>query len=152
MKKFEFKIPLNQPTANGRVYPPEVLKKAVAKAQSRIKAGTFVGEIDPPGDGKTRLRDVSHRVTTMRVDDQGRIVGDVEVLDTAAGKMLESMLQGGVEMYITTKGTGAVDDNGVVSDFKLLSVPFAMGPRPWESVVDKLGQIVDKTDEDSDDD
>jgi hypothetical protein len=145
----EFEI---KPNANGRVYLPEVLKKAVEKVRPRMEARSFFGELEPPGDGKTRMSHVSHIVTDMRVTDDGQIVGDLEVLDTEAGKMLKQMLLGGAEMHATIKGTGTVDANGVVRDYKLLGVPFVTGPKPWESVVDKLGKLAETPQEDEDDD
>lgn len=139
-----------QPNRNGRYYSPEVLKKAVEDAQPRIKARQMLGEIDPPGDARTRMRDVSHVVTALRVDDNGCLIGDLEILDTPAGKMLRDLMTAGAPMHVTTRGLGSVSGNKVGKDFKLLGISMSPGVPPWESVVDKLGRLTDEPEENED--
>lgn len=138
-------------TASGRIYPPDVLRKAIEEAQPRIKARRMLGELEPQSLGRTRLKAVSHVVTDMRLNDDGTVVADLEILDTEAGKHLRAMLKGGAEVHATIRGNGTVKGNVVQDDYKLLGVPIITGPKPWESVVDKLARIDTNTEEESND-
>jgi hypothetical protein len=140
-----------QPNASGRVYPPDVLRRAIEDARPRMKARRLLGELEPKSLGRTRLQAVSHIVTDMRLNPDGTVVADLEILDTEAGKTLKAMLDGGAEIHATIRGDGTVKGDVVQDDYRLIGVPIIAGPKPWESVVDKLGRLAEEPEEDTDD-
>jgi hypothetical protein len=138
------------PNKNGRYYPPDVLKRAIEDAQPRIKAGRMIGQIDPPGDRRPSIRHASHRVDDVRVEEDGSVSADLTILDTPAGELLKQGLLVGYPCGLSTSGRGEVDENGIVRDFKLLSVDLVPGPGPLKepSAVDKLAALLEEDDDD----
>src|ERR1035437_2209468 len=57
----------DRPTANGRVYPRPIMEREVANLEPAIKARKLKGELDHPGDGKTKLTRVSHIITELSI-------------------------------------------------------------------------------------
>lgn len=141
-------LPVNK---NGRIYPPDVLRKAIADAQPRIEAGRMIGQLENPADGKTRLSEASHIVRKMRVNAKGEIIGTLEFVDTPVGKAVFEMVKQGGLVAGTLRGTGTVE-NGVVSDMTLGSVDVTMAAPEFEipSAVDKLADIVREETHDAD--
>ena len=141
-------IEVHIPNSNSRVYPPDVLRKAIANAQDKIAKRQLIGQIDPPNDGRSRLSHASHVVTALRLDDDNVIRGDVEFSDTEAGKLAQNMLLVDYPMHMTLRGIGSVGSNGVIGDdYKLIGVDIAHGPAPREpDVIDKLAEIVEEED------
>ena len=107
-------------TRSGRVYPRDVMEKAIANYQPKIDEGRAFGDIC---DGETvsrnlQLKNVSYRMLSLSVDEDGTIKGKAHVLNTSCGRNLEAVLKSGlpytVQGYI--HGVGSVDNGGVVQD------------------------------------
>lgn len=91
---------------NGRRYPRRVLEKAIEEFKKRIKEGRAVGTLEHPLDGITRLDHVSHKIVGIELKEDGKVVGEFEVLDTAKGKDLKALLEAGVKVGISSRGFG----------------------------------------------
>ena len=107
------------PNANGRIYPRETVEQMVeqcAKNQNRI-----FGTIGMPEGTALDISKVSHTVNNLRITEGGDLIGDVMVLATPQGKVMEELLAHGTYDY-RTAGIGKVDENGVVSDYRLISI------------------------------
>lgn len=144
-----YDLPVNK---NGRVYPPDVLRKAIEKAQPRIAAGRMIGEIEPPGDGRSRMSHASHIVRGIRVESDGSIVGTLQVLDTEAGKMLKAMLEQGAEVSAVARGRGTVEGNRITAmDLTALDVTLHEAPEFPPSAVDQMGDLVRDEEDDAND-
>jgi len=142
-----YDLPVNK---NGRVYPPDVLRKMVEDSQEKIAAGRMIGEIEPPG-GRLRISHASHIVRDMRVESDGSIVATVEFADTPAGRIAQEMMKQGLPMAGTLRGRGAVDKNKVVGGVTLDGVDITMfEPEFPRSAVDQMGDLV-REDEGEDD-
>ncbi len=128
--------------ANGRYYPPDVLRKAVEDMQERVKAGRVFGQIDPPGDGRTKMGSASHVIESVRVDGTGAVIGKVRFLDTPEGKLAFDMVKRKIPIGGTLRGTGTVSPDGVVSNYKLDSVDVTLSPGEEPDAVTQLGDIV----------
>lgn len=113
-----------QPSPNGRIYPEEVLRKIADDTQQAVASRRLLGSIDGSPDGKIMLDKVSHVVTELRFED-GKLLGSVEVLPTAEGKRLLDMLDKAApskEIGLASVGIGKVDENNVVSDYKITEI------------------------------
>lgn len=108
-----------------RIYSAEVLKKAVADVQGQVNERRMLGTLGNTEDGKIDLRKVSHLVKSITFED-GKVVGEVEILDTEKGKILKDLLDRKVEVAMRPEGVGHVftDDKGVelVQDFQLTNI------------------------------
>ena len=119
----------NVKNANQRVYPTFEINKAVQKVSDLIAGGQSVlGEVDHPDDLKINLDRVSHMVTSMWMDGHNGY-GKLKILPTPMGKLVETMLQSGVKLGVSSRGSGNVDEgSGNVSDFDMITVDVVAQP------------------------
>jgi len=74
----------DRPNANGRIYPFEVLRKAVDDIQEDISERRILGEYDHPPDAKIHLDRISHVMTKVWMEGQA-VMGEIEILPTTLG-------------------------------------------------------------------
>jgi|TARA_R110000803_G_scaffold205638_2_gene272460 hypothetical protein len=119
----------NVKNANQRVYPTFEISKAVQKVSDQIAGGSSVlGEVDHPEDLKINLDRVSHMITSMWMDGHNG-VGKLKILPTPMGKLVETMLQSGVKLGVSSRGSGNVDEaSGNVSEFDIITVDVVAQP------------------------
>jgi len=119
----------NVKNANQRVYPTFEINKAVSKISDQIAGGTSVlGEVDHPEDLKINLDRVSHMLTSMWMDGHNGY-GKLKILPTPMGKLVETMLQSGVKLGVSSRGSGNVDEaSGNVSEFDIITVDVVAQP------------------------
>jgi len=119
----------NVKNANQRVYPTFEINKAVQKISDTISGGQSVlGEVDHPEDLKINLDRVSHMLTNMYMEGNNGY-GKLKILPTPMGKLVETMLQSGVKLGVSSRGSGNVDETtGNVSDFDIITVDVVAQP------------------------
>jgi hypothetical protein len=117
---------------NRRVYPESILKPAVNKyINTYIKENRALGELDHPDSEVINLNNVSHKI--VEIHWQGKdVVGTVEILNTPAGKILQELLDAGIALGISSRGSGSVQKlegvNQVQEDFELVCWDFVSNP------------------------
>ena len=119
----------NKKNANERVYPLHEISKAVNTINQQIKEGNSVlGEVDHPDDLKINLDRVCHSVEGMWMDgDAG--CGKLKILPTPMGELIKTLLQSGVRLGVSSRGSGNVDDRtGHVSDFEIVTIDVVAQP------------------------
>jgi hypothetical protein len=119
---------LNQ---NGRIYPRNVLEREVRNYQKFIIENRALGELDHPDSSVVNLKNVSHIVREAHIE--GDVVyGSVEILDTPSGKILQSLVESGVKLGISSRGVGTTKKQGdyqiVQDDFQLICWDFVSEP------------------------
>jgi len=119
---------LNQ---NGRIYPEPILSREVRNYQKFIQENRALGECDHPDSSVVELKNVSHIVREAHMD--GDVcVGTVELLDTPAGKILQSLVESDVTLGISSRGVGSTRQEGdydvVQDDFQLICWDFVSEP------------------------
>jgi len=119
---------LNQ---NGRIYPIEILDREVRNYQKFIKENRALGECDHPDSSVVELKNASHIVREAFIED-GVCLGTVELLDTPSGKILQSLIESGVTLGISSRGVGSTQREGdydvVQDDFQLICWDFVSEP------------------------
>ena len=114
--------------ANQRIYPVSEIQRAVAAINAQLKDGSVLGELDHPDDLKINLDRVSHMITDMWMDGPAGH-GKLKVLPTPMGQLVTTMLQSGVKLGVSSRGSGNVNDmNGHVSDFEIVTVDVVAQP------------------------
>jgi len=100
---------------NKRFYPSKCVREAVSNKvfQDRLKNRAIVGTIghaDKMVDEDDWNRDlISHRVSNISIDENKQaVVGQIEILDTGAGKKLLNMFKLGYPVYVSSRGAGKV--------------------------------------------
>lgn len=120
---------LNQ---NGRVYPRAILEREVRNYQKFIIENRALGECDHPDSSVVNLKNVSHIVREAHIDDKGTVLGTVELLNTPSGKILQSLVESGVKLGISSRGVGSTQKQGdyyvVQDDFQLIAWDYVSEP------------------------
>lgn len=118
---------------NGRIYPKDVLKEETKRyKRDRVKENRALGELDHPDDEVVNLQNASHKVTSMSW--QGNdLVGEVQVLTTPAGNILQELFRNNVNVGISSRGLGSVKQGAdgaliVDDDFELIAFDFVSNP------------------------
>ena len=115
--------------ANERVYPVREITRAVDTITEQIKNGLSVlGEVDHPDDLKINLDRVSHCMEGMWMNGADGY-GKLRILPTPMGQLVKTMLDAGVKLGVSSRGSGNVNDaNGHVSDFEIVTVDVVAQP------------------------
>lgn len=116
--------------ANQRVYPVNEITRAVKTLNDQIENGYSVcGEADHPDDLKINLDRVSHMIVSMWMDGPNGY-GKLKILPTPMGQLVRTMLENGVKLGVSSRGSGNVknDGSGEVSDFEIITVDMVAQP------------------------
>ena len=115
--------------ANQRVYPVDEISAAVETINKQIKEGySVLGELDHPDDLKINLDRVCHMITDMWMDGPNGF-GKLKILPTPMGHLVTTMLQSGVKLGVSSRGSGNVNESsGHVSDFEIVTVDIVAQP------------------------
>jgi hypothetical protein len=114
---------------NERIYPVDEISSAVTSINEQIKDGySVLGEVDHPDDLKINLDRVSHMIIDMWMDGPNGF-GKLKILPTPMGKLVETMLESGVKLGVSSRGSGNVNEaDGKVSDFEIVTVDVVAQP------------------------
>ena len=132
---------------NGRVYPREVLMKETTKyLEEQVSERRALGELDHPESSVINLQNVSHNVTKIKMmgDD---VYGEVEILPTPAGKILQALFASGITVGISSRGMGSVKEGSggtveVQDDFELLCFDFVSTPSTHGAFMRPVGRAL----------
>jgi hypothetical protein len=116
--------------ANQRIYPVDEIERAVKTLNDQISGGySVLGEVDHPDDLKINLDRVSHMITEMWMDGPNGY-GKFKILPTPMGNLVRTMLESGVKLGVSSRGSGNVSGNGTgkVSDFEIITVDVVAQP------------------------
>jgi len=132
---------------NGRVYPKEILERAVNKyVTEQVNSGRAVGELNHPEGPTINLDKVSHKITELKFEGSN-VVGKASILKTPMGQIVEGLLEGGVKLGVSSRGMGSlVQKNGamyVKDDFMLSTVDIVQDPSAPEAFVNGVMEGVD---------
>tara|TARA_B100000900_G_scaffold235119_1_gene199619 strand:- start:2927 stop:3550 length:624 start_codon:yes stop_codon:yes gene_type:complete len=116
--------------ANQRVYPVNEIQRAVSTLNDQIKGGySVLGEVDHPEGLNINLDRVSHMVNEMWMDGPNGY-GKMKILPTPMGTLVKTMLESGVKLGVSSRGSGNVkeDGSGQVSDFEIITIDIVAQP------------------------
>jgi hypothetical protein len=113
---------------NGRNYPLSEISNAVTNAAACIQThGGIFGELDHPQTLTINMDRVSHVIREMRMDGTNA-VGRAELLDTPMGKIAQTLAESGVRYGVSSRGTGDVNDAGMVENFQFVTADLVVTP------------------------
>jgi len=116
--------------ANQRMYPVNEIGRAVKTLNDQCAGGySVLGEVDHPEGLNINLDRVSHMITEMWMDgDNG--YGKLKILPTPMGNLVKTMLEAGVKLGVSSRGSGNVAEDGsnTVSDFEIITVDVVAQP------------------------
>ena len=121
-----------QKNRNGRIYPKAVMEGALNKYNTeQVKKGRAVGELNHPEGPTVNLDKVSHKIEKLEWKGND-VVGKATILETPMGKIVQGLLDGGVNLGVSTRGMGSLqrgqDAMIVKDDFLLNAVDIVQDP------------------------
>ena len=137
----------DQKNRNGRVYPRAIMENAVNKyVTEQVSKKRAVGELNHPEGPTVNLDKVSHLITDLRLEGNN-VVGKAQILDTPMGRIVKGLLEGGVQLGVSTRGMGSLENrNGVAyvkDDFMLATVDIVQDPSAPDAFVNGIMEGVD---------
>lgn len=113
---------------NERVYPVGEIRKAVKTIKESINRGFQVlGELDHPEELNINLPNVSHVIVDMWMEGNNGM-GKLKLLPTPMGNIARTILDYGVKLGVSSRGSGSVNDYGDVSDYHIVTVDIVAKP------------------------
>lgn len=95
---------------NNRIYPKNVLEKELENYQKLIREKRAVGCLDHSDVAIVEYKDVSHLVLRAWWNDNN-IMGVLKVLDTPCGKTLRALIEGGVQVGVSSRALGSLSES-----------------------------------------
>jgi hypothetical protein len=126
---------------NGRMYPMETLRREVSRYnENHVVQGRALGELGHPDGPTVNLDRVSHMITSL-TQNGNDFEGKAKILNTPNGNIVQSLLAGGANLGVSTRGVGSLKPQGgfqlVQDDFHLATaadiVADPSAPDAWVS-------------------
>jgi len=132
---------------NGRIYPKSILEGAVSKyVNEQVSKDRAVGELNHPDGPTVNLDKVSHKITDLKMEGNN-VMGKARILDTPMGNIVKGLLEGGVQLGVSTRGMGSLERRGgtmyVKDDFVLNTVDIVQDPSAPEAFVNGVMEGVE---------
>ena len=120
-------------TENKRVYPKQLWEREIGRLDSNFSRRQVYGHLDHPASGRTELALASHIITKMEIAEDGRVIGEAEILDTDRGRNLKALLQANCMVGVSSRGYGSTKQNMkgedvVQDDYRLVTFDFVAEP------------------------
>ena len=136
-----------QKNRNGRVYPKQIMEAAVDKyVTEQVAQKRSVGELNHPEGPTVNLDKVSHLITKLEWNGND-VIGKAQILDTPMGQIVKGLLEGGVQLGVSTRGMGSLETkngvNYVRNDFILNTVDIVQDPSAPAAFVNGIMEGVD---------
>lgn len=134
---------------NNRVYPVSEIRKAVEEINERLVNFSVCGELDHPTELTINADRISHKILKMWMDGTDGH-GKLEIIPTPCGQIARTLVESGVKIGVSSRGSGNVDPSGHVSDFQIQTVDLVINasapdayPKPmFESLLSRRGRVI----------
>ena len=100
---------------NNRVYEKKNYGDCVTEMQHRIMTEGVLGELEHPQSNNINLNNVSHKIESIEMNEDGTITGTILLLNTAKGRDAKAIVEGGVPLFISSRAAGSIDSRGIVT-------------------------------------
>lgn len=112
---------------NGRVYDKANYGEMVEQLQEQVQAG-LLGELEHPYSLQIDLNNVSHKINSIQMNEDGTCTGEIVLLSTPKGNIAKSLVEAGLPIYVSSRGAGKIDENGNVTLSKLVTFDIVSTP------------------------
>lgn len=130
---------------NGRIYPKSVMESAInAYTTNHVTKKRALGELSHP-ENRPQVKPelASHLITELRMDGTD-VYGKAKVLNTPQGQILKGLLDGGVQMGVSTRGLGSVSERAgstyVGNDYLITAVDAVIDPSALDAWVNAVNE------------
>ena len=132
---------------NGRIYPKPIMEKAISSYNDKqVSKGRAVGELNHPEGPTVNLDKVSHKINELKFEGND-VMGKATVLNTPMGNIVKGLLDGEVQLGVSTRGMGSLmqQNNAMVvkDDFILNAIDIVQDPSAPSAFVNGVMEGVD---------
>ena len=118
---------------NGRIYPREILQRQIEEYKKLVVERRAVGELDHADSPVVNLQKASHVFTNIWMEEDGTVMGEVEVLDNLPmGKILQGLFERNIKVGISSRALGSVNEEKegdvVTDDLHIICWDFVSEP------------------------
>ena len=108
---------------NNRIYDKENYGKMVEALQEVIKQDNGCpGELEHPNSMNICLENVSHKIESIQMNEDGTITGTILLLNTPKGQIAQAIVEGGLPLYISSRGAGTITNESGISHVTLSTI------------------------------
>lgn len=133
---------------NGRIYPREIMESAVNKYINEfVQPRRAMGELSHPENRPmVKPEFASHLIQSLRFEGND-VMGKALVLNTPQGNVLRGLLEGGVQMGVSTRGLGSIEERAgttyVKNDYAMTAIDAVGDPSGIDCWVNALHESRD---------
>lgn len=100
---------------NQRFYTNDNYKNMVEGLQKRIATEAVFGELEHPSTMNVDLANVTHKIESISIDEStGVVSGTILLLNNEKGRAIQTLVENGLKLKISSRGRGTVSESGEV--------------------------------------
>ena len=138
----------NKPNRNNRIYDESEYLPHIQEFRTELSKGIpILGELDHPMDGpegprfEVLLKNASHRILDVWYDRATKyVMGKLEILDTPNGKIVKSLIDAGIPIFVSSRAAGYVNPNKHVTIKKIYTWDIVAKPGFEEAKVNLVNE------------
>lgn len=130
---------------NGRIYEKRIMEKAVNRYVNEfVTSKRALGELSHPENRPTVKPELAcHLITEFRMDGND-VYGKARILNTPQGQIVRGLLEGGVQLGVSTRGLGSIEERSgityVKDDFTMMAVDVVSDPSGIDCWVNAINE------------
>ena len=112
---------------NGRIYPRHLWESAVSKYQDVLKSGSMNRLMEwehPPRNTVDPMQAIA-AIDKLYIEGN-KVIGEATIFDNEKGNQLKNLIDNGIKIAVSSRGTGKVGQGGVVEKFDLITYDCVM--------------------------
>ena len=127
---------IGEKNRNGRVYPRKLWEREVSRYQAEIANGTINTLMEYEHPPRTEVDPMNAVSKINRLWIEGRyVMGEANILDNPKANQLKSLIDNNVKISVSSRGLGNVGEDGVVTDFKLITYDVVPNPSDFNATM-----------------
>ena len=114
---------------NGRIYPRHLWEAAVSKYQNVLKSGSInrLCEWEHPPRGTVDPMEAVACIDSLKIEGN-KVIGEATILDNPKGNQLKTLIDNGIKISVSSRGSGKVGNGGLVEKFDLITSDIVSQP------------------------
>ena len=107
---------------NNRIYDKDNYRQMVESLQKVISEQGCPGELEHPNSMNINLENVSHKIESIEMNEDGTITGTIALLNTPKGQIAQAIVEGGLPLFISSRAAGTMTNESGISHVTLSTI------------------------------